>query len=156
MWQRCTAKNPLPSFLLDKRADIDAEDENCRTPLHLAADQGKDNIARLLLQRGAKVNVQDESELTPLHLASLGGQLEVAKLLLDKNYPVDVNAKDVDGWTALHMAAYNGYLQVVELLLQGGATPHSKNNEDQTPSELASGCNHTAVVDKLASATHSP
>ena len=142
-------QKPIAQLLLDKGADIDAEDEKRRTPLHLAADQGKDDIARLLLQRGAKVNVRDESELTPLHLASLGGQLEVAELLLE-DARTKVNGRDVDGWTALHMAAYIGYIQVAHLLIQGGANFDHKNDEGNTPLDVALANRHTAIANLLA------
>jgi len=144
---------PVAQLLIDRDADINAEDESRRTPLHLAADQGKVDIAELLLQRGANVNVQDDLNLTPLHLASSGGQLRVAKLLLNKDTRVDVNAEDVDGWTALHMAAFNGYPMVVESLIRRGADLDSKTHENppKTAWELASECNHTAVVDLLES-----
>jgi ankyrin repeat protein len=39
-----------------------------RKPLHLAADRGKLDIARLLLDRGARLDVTDEENITPYEL----------------------------------------------------------------------------------------
>jgi ankyrin repeat protein len=53
--------------------------------------------------------------------ASETGSLNDIELLLDnmKNpYPIDINAKGLDGWTALHFASNEGHHEVVSFLLK--------------------------------------
>ncbi|WP_353274112.1 ankyrin repeat domain-containing protein [Wolbachia endosymbiont (group A) of Ennomos erosarius] len=42
--------------LIDKGADVHAEDKNGKTPLHLAIFKNKENVVELLSQKGAKVD----------------------------------------------------------------------------------------------------
>ncbi|EOD05501.1 hypothetical protein EMIHUDRAFT_351152 [Emiliania huxleyi CCMP1516] len=51
------------------------------TPLFMACQQGRLEIARLLLEAGAAIDQADEQGATPLFAACEDGHLEVAKLL---------------------------------------------------------------------------
>ncbi len=53
------------------------------TPLHLAAENGRFDIAEILLQFKADTNAQDCYGRIPLHVASVGGHVKVARLLLE-------------------------------------------------------------------------
>jgi len=48
-------------LLLDANVDINAQDENGRTPLFLAACKGQYPMVDLLVRRGAKVNIEDHN-----------------------------------------------------------------------------------------------
>jgi hypothetical protein len=61
--------------------DVNAKDDNGWTPLHLAAENGRKQVAELLIAKGADVNAKDDNGWTPLHLAVDGGHPEVADLL---------------------------------------------------------------------------
>ena len=56
-------------------------DPRYKSPLHLAAKGGHDDIVQLLLQAGVNVN-ECRAEGTALHLASLYGKINVVKLLI--------------------------------------------------------------------------
>ena len=56
-------------------------DPRYKSPLHLAAKSGHDDIVKLLLQSGVNVN-ECRAEGTALHLASLYGKKEVVRLLI--------------------------------------------------------------------------
>lgn len=121
---------------------ISAENINCRdaqgrnsTPLHLAAGYNNFEVAEYLLENGADVNAQDKGGLIPLHNASSYGHLDIAALLIKHN--TVVNATDKWGFTPLHEAAQKGRTQLCALLLAHGADPYMKNQELQTPIELA-------------------
>ncbi|XP_063992926.1 poly [ADP-ribose] polymerase tankyrase [Diachasmimorpha longicaudata] len=113
----------------------DAQGRNS-TPLHLAAGYNNLEVAEYLLERGADVNAQDKGGLIPLHNASSYGHLDIAALLI--KYNTVVNATDKWGFTPLHEAAQKGRTQLCALLLAHGADPFLKNQEGQSPVDLAS------------------
>ena len=45
-------------------------DKDAWTPLHRAASDGEQEVAKLLLNHGADVNKRDADGLTPLHISS--------------------------------------------------------------------------------------
>ncbi len=47
------------------------------------------------------------------------------------------NAKTESSWTALHGAAHSGHKGAVELLIKKGAKVNVKNNEGETPLDVA-------------------
>lgn len=51
--------------------DVNAQDANNSTPLHLASYWGKVESMHLLIQHGANLNALDKKNSTPLHLALL-------------------------------------------------------------------------------------
>ena len=75
------------------------------TALHIAAEQGDSQIARLLI--GARANVEAKTRLgeyTPLHLAAEGAHVSVVRVLLEAG--ADVRAATTNtGVTPLHLAA---------------------------------------------------
>ncbi|KAJ5776984.1 hypothetical protein N7520_000230, partial [Penicillium odoratum] len=69
--------------LLDTGEDADLIDEFDKTLLHIAAEQGNWDIARLLLERIASPLRSNETKSIPLHLAADNGHLEFARLLIE-------------------------------------------------------------------------
>lgn len=59
----------IVSLLLDRGADVSAEDFLGRTPLHYAASSGNHLAAQVLLKSNAKVSPRDKLRKTPLDLA---------------------------------------------------------------------------------------
>jgi ankyrin repeat protein len=110
----------LVQLLLNKGADIKAEDNNRRTALHIATKEGNTAVVQLLLDQGADANAKDLRLETALHVAARKGNTAVVQLLLDRG--ADVNAKDWFGSSVLHAAAFPGISEaVVQLLLDRGA-----------------------------------
>jgi ankyrin repeat protein len=71
-------------LLLDHGADPNIrEREDGNTPLHLASQNGRTEIARLLVEHGASVEVQDNLGRTPLDVASWWRHDEIIKLLTE-------------------------------------------------------------------------
>ena len=66
--------------LIDAEADVNAADNDGRTPLHLAV-WGRTEIARLLIDAGADVNACNRDGETPLLYAALYGNVEVDGIL---------------------------------------------------------------------------
>ena len=53
-----------------------------RTPLHIAAENGKENCLNLLISSGANVNIKDQYQITPLMLALRNKSKDCVKILI--------------------------------------------------------------------------
>ena len=73
----------------------------------------------------------------PLIFALKHGAEVQAIVVLRDDAGLDVNVRDEDGMTALHHAVLNNYTRVVKTLLQRDDLKYYKNNEGQTPLQLA-------------------
>jgi hypothetical protein len=73
----------------------------------------------------------------PLIFALKHGLEVIAILILEGDEGLDVNVRDADGMTALHHAVLNKYTRVVTALLQRADLRYYKNNDGQTPLQLA-------------------
>ncbi|KAH9991577.1 ankyrin repeat-containing domain protein [Russula vinacea] len=69
-------------MLVERGADVAAQNEDGETPLHLASQEGQVEAVCMLLQHGADVNAQNKNGLTPFRLALQGGLEEVTRVLL--------------------------------------------------------------------------
>ena len=105
------------------------------TPLHVAAEWGSVDAAKVIIAAGAKVDAVDSSGCTPLICASALGRTEVAELLLSNG--ADVNAPDKKGYTALHWACEEGRPEAVKLLISKGADLNARDKSLATPLHLA-------------------
>uniref|UniRef100_A0A2K6GDP2 Poly [ADP-ribose] polymerase n=1 Tax=Propithecus coquereli TaxID=379532 RepID=A0A2K6GDP2_PROCO len=141
-------------YLLQHGADVHAKDKGGLVPLHNACSYGHYEVAELLVKHGAVVNVADLWKFTPLHEAAAKGKYEICKLLLQHvdvaalliKYNACVNATDKWAFTPLHEAAQKGRTQLCALLLAHGADPTLKNQEGQTPLDLVSADDVSALL----------
>ena len=97
-------------------------------PLMKAAEDEKEDEARMLLERDANVNAKDAFEWTALHWAAVNGRLVAARLLLENG--AQVGRENEDGWTALHFAVSQGRNAAMRLLLDRGGDPWSVDVEN--------------------------
>lgn len=84
------------------RNDLILVDEFGRSPLHIAAEWGLENIALDFLDNNANVNAQDNNKNTPLHCAAQNGKLKMCELLLSRGAKIDM--ENNDGKTAYDLA----------------------------------------------------
>ncbi|KAJ4403610.1 hypothetical protein N0V85_005061 [Neurospora sp. IMI 360204] len=80
--------------LYQKHAALNPRDKRGRTPLHTAAELGRDDILRFLLeQKGVGLDATDIQGFTALHLASINDHSDCVLYLLERG----ANAQLVDG-----------------------------------------------------------
>jgi ankyrin repeat protein len=100
--------------LLAAGADPTVKSEEGRTPLIMAAFDGRTEVVTNLIQWGAGVNVKDKNGWTALMCASWRGHLETAKTLLAAG--ADPSMKSEDGKTALTLATQVKNPDLISLL----------------------------------------
>ncbi|MBN3274518.1 PP16A phosphatase, partial [Polyodon spathula] len=79
--------------LIQAGCDLNAQDENGTSLLHIAAANGYQSSAELLLEHKARVEVRDSDGWSPLHAASCWGQIQIVELLVANG--ANLNAKSV-------------------------------------------------------------
>ncbi|KAH9065614.1 ankyrin repeat-containing domain protein [Lactarius vividus] len=133
--------------LILHRADVNAQDANRSTPLHLASSWGKIESMQSLLEREANVNALDNKKSTPLHLALLTDNPNTVGILWNAKakavevliqHEAGVNALDENSSTPLHLASSAGRTESMELLMQHDVDVNARNKDGSTPLHLAS------------------
>ncbi|XP_041357845.1 transient receptor potential cation channel subfamily A member 1-like [Gigantopelta aegis] len=124
-------------YLLEKGADVNAKDNQERTPLLLSASKGGWMTVKCLLENKADICVRDQHNRNFLHIAiKFGGKLSdfADSVELVKCH---LNEKDDYGCTPLHYASKEGHLMAINDLLDMGAVINTKNNDKQSPFHFA-------------------
>jgi ankyrin repeat protein len=83
--------------------DVDAQDRNGKTALHVACGMGALESVRQLLKSKASIEIKDGEKATPLYRGVEGGNAEIVKLLIDRG--ADVAGASEGDTSALHCAA---------------------------------------------------
>ncbi|KAJ4855513.1 ankyrin repeats (3 copies) domain-containing protein [Trichoderma breve] len=137
----------IVKLLVEKGADLEAEDNNDRTPLSWAAEKGYEAIVKLLVENGADIKARDRYRQTPLSWAAEEGHEAIVKLLIEKG--ASFKAKDKNGLTPLLRATINGHEAIVKLLVEKGANIRVKDEYGQTPLLWAAEKGYEAIVKLL-------
>ena len=126
----------LVQSILKIGADVNVQDENGSTPLHIVSENGNAPIADLLLRFGAKVNIQNSKNETPIYFAVISRHFEVVEKLLANS--ADLN---VEGEPLLHLAIDKKIgqpnLQIVKKLIDYGANIETQDQSGRSPLRLA-------------------
>jgi len=104
-------------YLVEKGADVNAQDNNLVTPLISLANRNNIDGAKYLLTHNADPNIADNQKQTPLHYAAASGLFEMVKILLEYNAKLEL--RNSYGRTTLILAAREaGNLDVIKLLVE--------------------------------------
>ena len=123
-------------FLIREKANVNAQDENGATPVHIAAEEGKTKTIRAIMNSSLVMcgNIKSKDGRIALHLAAEFGQTETALLLI--NAGGNINAKENNGWTPLYLAIWKGQTETALALIEAGADLHIRYN-DKTALQIA-------------------
>lgn len=130
--------------LVERGADVRAEDEDGVTPLHRASRWARLDVVEYLIAQGADMEAKNDQGKTPLYGASGSGHLDVVEYLI--THGADMEAKDEYGETPLYEASGSGRLDVVKYLVEHGADMEAKDKWGETPLHEASKNGHLDVV----------
>ncbi|XP_010069439.2 potassium channel SKOR isoform X1 [Eucalyptus grandis] len=143
-------------------ADPGLTDYNKKSPLHVAASRGHQEIVSFLIEQRVCIDIPDESGNTPLLEAIKHGHDQIVPLLVKAGASlmiddaggflctavarrdtdllkrtldngINPNAKNYDSRTPLHVAASEGSYSVASLLLEAGASVLAKDRWGSTP-----------------------
>jgi len=132
-------KKEIAEVLLRNGANINAKDNDGRTPMHHQVYSP--DLAKFLVEHGASVTEKDTIGRTPLHRLANSSvhKTEFAKeridLLLAEG--ADINAQDANGNTPLMVASKDLSTGNIEALLMSGANPKIKNKLGLTALDIA-------------------
>ncbi|MCJ1381612.1 Ankyrin-2 [Xylographa soralifera] len=111
----CPEAVPL---LLERGAELNIQDPQGRSLLHLAASHDHSGSLALFESAGCSLGLRDKQGRNVLHHATSGGGNLFRRLL---NCEDLVHSKDDDGWTPLHWACKGGDRDIIDQLRDAGA-----------------------------------
>ncbi|XP_068124131.1 unconventional myosin-XVI isoform X2 [Hyperolius riggenbachi] len=161
-------------ILIDRGVNVNHQDEEFWTPMHVACACDNPDIVLLLLFSGVNVLLQDVNSNIALDYATEGTESNAILLAYLEENGVDltslrqmrtqraavmlsdvkqllaaggtVNEKNEDGVTLLHIACACGYKEVASQLLEHNADPDVQDMQYWTPLHLASKYGQTSLV----------
>ena len=125
----------IVQYLIEKGANIEAEDDNRKTPLHFACWKGHLPIVQYLIEKGANIEAITHIQQTPLHESCYYGHLPIVQYLIEKG--ANIEAKDKHQETPLHIASKNSKTDVVKYLVSRGANKTSIDDAAKLPVDVA-------------------
>ena len=125
---------------LNQGADVNAKDDDGKTALFRASNQGYTEIMKVLIDNGADVNVKTKEGATPLITACcFGRDLEAVELLISNG--ADVKAMSHErgyGLNPLLDSSEKGNYDTVKLLLDRGADVNIRTKDNKGALDVAS------------------
>jgi ankyrin repeat protein len=88
-------------MLLNYGSEIDACDNDGKTSLFYATQQGHLDMVKLLMCRHADLNLKSHQGVSPFRIACLQNKQNICEYLL-KNANIDINDLDTDGRSTLY------------------------------------------------------
>jgi ankyrin repeat protein len=125
-WATSCGCTEIVKYLVEKGADVNAQNLTGKTPLHLATLRSNKDYMKLFIAAKANPNIKaddptdDSSGETCLHFAVARCKPDIVELLLEAK--ADVKATTKSGATALEYAKKRDRTDLVKLLQKYGAT----------------------------------
>jgi len=121
---------------------LEGQDDQSR-PLIMTAIKGFTSIMKLLLLSGAEIT-KKEGCLDVLHVAAIHNNSEFLENYINyintTSWKLNINVTDSEGNSAIHLAVKKDdirFQEVIKVLLNFGADINLKNNNSETPLQIA-------------------
>ncbi|XP_076086415.1 uncharacterized protein LOC143057068 [Mytilus galloprovincialis] len=128
------------------RCDINLKNEELKTPLFIACEQGKQNLVKLLLEKTNTPDIPNSSGQTPLFIACYKGYSEIVLMLVEAESSTSL--KDKQERSPLHVACQYNHVKTVQKLLNLEDKPdvNTQSNSGQTPLMTAIQYGHNEII----------
>ncbi|KAK6194550.1 hypothetical protein SNE40_000167 [Patella caerulea] len=164
-------------IIISRGADVNKQDDDWWTPLHVACYRDNPELIQLLLNNGSNVKILDVDNNFPIDYAPLGSESwsimcnhhndnGIDKEMLKKirmegsscvkleiegfvNHGVNVSKPLTEGITWLHIVCANGYKKALKLLLDNRADVNAVDYNGWTPLHVAAKYGEKRVVEIL-------
>jgi len=126
--------------------DINTQDEDGNTPLHLAIQDKHQEVIKVLLKnQKANVGCFNKAGYAPIHSAVYSNDVEIVDVLL--KHEADVDRRDKRNKMApIILASRKGYKKIVETLIDKSATIEAEDIDGYTALHVSSLEGHDEVV----------
>ncbi|GAB1600935.1 hypothetical protein Ahia01_000371700 [Argonauta hians] len=131
-------------FLEQDKRNLNDQNDDGKTALHIASRAGQETIVELLLAAGAQVDIQCLDNTTALHLAMWKNKEAVVGRLIAAG--ADPNLRDQDHWVPLHWGVHNGSFELVKQLVNCGAKTNVVSKVLMTPLTLSVVKRHLSIT----------
>ncbi|MCJ1439804.1 MAG: hypothetical protein MMC23_000285 [Stictis urceolatum] len=141
-------------LLANSGADVNFQVEDCRSPLHMAIENGCGEMVQCLLNNDADTNARTADGRTALQLAMESGHEALSTLLIQAG--ADIDAKFSHGETPLSVAVANQWHSHTQFLLRVGADPNKRCVSGRTPLHVAANIGTRSIISSLLDAGADP
>jgi ankyrin repeat protein len=146
--------------MMDNKVNINTQDKNGLTQLHIAVDNDFIKVVVLLLKAGANPNIEDSYGNSPFLYAARNSNIEMMNLLIDTG-KLELNFLDNNKPSPLYFASYYGHNNIVDRLITGDHSGDKMdiNHQDKngyTQLHLAVKNGHLKVIATLLKAGADP
>ena len=137
MYAACIGNHlKIIKLLIDSGYDVDHQDNEGKTVLHIAFENHTDDLAQTLItQFSANLEIRDVQNWTPLHTAIDRGYFSYSQEISEKFLHQDLGSKV--SWIQLHAACWNENKQNVQDLLDTNTDINHVSSAGYTPLHTA-------------------
>ena len=133
-------------ILASSGANLDIQDHEGNSLLHIASWLGMTTVVKTLLEHGVNLNALNYCGMSPLFLACEYGQTGVVALLLMAGSPPGITGPE--GYTPLHLAVESSNFDLVTLLLQNKADVSAADIHGSSPLHVGAKFNTSIQIIK--------
>jgi glycerophosphodiester phosphodiesterase len=143
-------------LLVAAGVDLDYQDDQGESALHVAARFGHLDCARALVDRSKtqKANLElteNSFGWTPLFIASVDGHLSITELLIEAG--ADLERLDTSGWTAKEHAALRGHIAIANALADVTTAPSGSDSDSSASTSLSATPATSSLAERKSNGT---
>ena len=146
----------IVKLLVEAGVDLDYQDDQGETALHIAARFGHTECARILLEEhdGQKANVEVAEKTfgwTPLFIACVDGHIDIVRILITAK--AHLERLDTSGWTAKEHAALRGHMDIATVLADVTAMSSSSDMDPLSASPTNNDAPNKSLAERRSNTT---